>query len=151
MPYQILVLHGPNLNLLGEREPDVYGALTLEEINRRVAERAREVGAEVRFFQSNSEGALIDALHDARTWAHGVVANFGAYTHTSIALRDAISAIRIPVVEVHLSNVHAREPFRHHSHMSAACVGVVMGFGWMSYILGLEGLLRMLNEKEGRG
>lgn len=151
MPYQILVLHGPNLNLLGEREPEVYGALTLDEINRRIETRAREASADVRFFQSNSEGALVDALHDARTWADGVVANFGAYTHTSVALRDAISAIKIPVVEVHLSNVHARELFRHHSFMSAVCPGVVMGFGWQSYILAFDGLIYTLDAREGGG
>ena len=144
MAYRVLILHGPNLNLLGEREPDVYGPLTLDAINQRVTAHAAGAGAEARCVQSNSEGALIDALHEARAWAHGVVANFGAYTHTSIAIRDAISAIRIPVVEVHLSNVHARESFRHHSVMAGVCAGVVMGFGWRSYILGLDGLLGIL-------
>ncbi|RME07121.1 MAG: type II 3-dehydroquinate dehydratase [Anaerolineae bacterium] len=137
----ILILHGPNLNLLGEREPDVYGALTLEEINRRLVALGEEMGVEVRTFQSNSEGALIDALHDARRWAAGVVFNPGAYTHTSVALRDAIAAIGIPVVEVHLSNVYAREEFRHTSLLAPVCVGKITGFGWRSYALGLRALV----------
>jgi 3-dehydroquinate dehydratase-2 len=148
MSYQILIAHGPNLKLLGEREPDVYGSLTLDEVNRRLADYAQQLDTSLRFFQSNSEGAIVNALQDARTWADGVVANFGAYTHTSIAIRDAIAAIGIPVVEVHLSNVHAREVFRHHSYMSAVCMGVVLGFGWQSYLLGLEGLLLKLAERD---
>ena len=143
---KILVLHGPNLNLLGTREPEVYGSMTLDDINTKLIELGKELGAEVKCFQSNHEGALIDALHEARTWANGVVLNPGAYGHTSIALRDAISAIQIPVVEVHLSNVYAREEFRHVSTISAVCRGKIIGFGWRSYMLGLKGLLEVLED-----
>ena len=143
---QVLVLHGPNLNLLGEREPDVYGGMTLDEIDQRLVALGRELGADVRTMQSNHEGALIDALHDARAWANGVVFNPGGYTHTSIALRDAISAIQIPVVEVHLSNVYAREEFRHISMISAVCKGKVVGFGWRSYLHGLRALVDHLSD-----
>lgn len=138
---KILILHGPNLNLLGAREPDVYGSMTLDDINARLIELGKELGAEVRCLQSNREGALIDALHDARTWANGVAFNPGGYTHTSVALRDAISAIQIPVIEVHISNVYAREEFRHTSLISAVCKGKIAGFGWKSYALALRALL----------
>lgn len=143
----ILVLHGPNLNLLGMREPGVYGTLTLEDINARCISLGQELGLEVRCFQSNHEGALMDALHEARTWAAGVVFNPGGYTHTSVALRDAIAAIGLPVIEVHLSNVYAREEFRHASLLSAACRGKISGLGWRSYTLGLRVLAELLNEK----
>jgi len=142
---KVLILHGPNLNLLGTREPEVYGSMTLDDINDKLTELGKELNAEVKCLQSNHEGALIDALHDARTWAEGVVFNPGGYTHTSIALRDAISAIQIPVVEVHLSNVYAREEFRHVSMISAVCKGKITGFGWKSYMLGLRALVEMLS------
>ena len=140
----ILVLNGPNLNLLGQREPGVYGRLDLAEINRRLVQAGLALNLEVRVFQSNHEGALIDALHEAQGWARGVVFNPGGYTHTSVALRDAISAIQIPVIEVHLSNVHAREEFRRHSMLAPVCAGSIVGFGWRSYLLGLHALAGML-------
>lgn len=143
---KILVLHGPNLNLLGTREPDVYGSLTLDDINNKIIELGNELGAQITCLQSNHEGALIDALHDARSWADGVLFNPGGYTHTSVALRDAVSAIQIPVIEVHLSNVYAREEFRHVSLISAVCKGKIAGFGWRSYLLGLRALVDLYTE-----
>jgi len=145
MTDRILLLNGPNLNLLGTREPEVYGSESLDDVVATLQTYATERDIELRDAQSNSEGALIDALHDARTWADGVVFNPGGYTHTSIALRDAISAIDLPVVETHLSNVHAREPFRHTSMLSAVCLGVVAGFGRDSYFLALDALKRHLS------
>ncbi len=142
----ILLLHGPNLNLLGTREPEVYGSLTLAEINAHVVATGAERGIDIRPFQSNQEGALVDKLHEARSWADGVIFNPGAYTHTSIALRDAISGTGLAVVEVHLSNVHAREEFRHKSLLAPVCVGQISGFGWRSYVLGLEAILGYLEE-----
>jgi 3-dehydroquinate dehydratase-2 len=137
---KILVLHGPNLNLLGTREPDVYGSLTMDEINAKLVELGKSLGTEVKCQQSNHEGVLIDALQDARTWADGIVFNPGGYTHTSVALRDAIAALKIPVIEVHLSNVYAREEFRTKSLISAVCKGKISGLGWKSYALALRAL-----------
>ena len=145
MTLQILVLNGPNLNLLGQREPEIYGSATLDDIVSELTTIAAARGVDLRHVQSNSEGALIDALHDARHWADGVIFNPGAYTHYSIALRDAVVACELPVVETHLSNVHAREGFRHHSVLSDVCLGVVLGFGPASYTAALDGLLRNLN------
>jgi len=137
---RVLVLHGPNLNLLGEREPEVYGTLSLSEVNKRVAKRGAELGIDVRCRQSNVEGALIDAIQEARTWADAIVINPGGYSHTSVAIRDAIAAIPIPVIEVHLSNPSARESFRQVDVVGGACAGVIAGFGWRSYALALEAL-----------
>lgn len=147
MPRRILVLNGPNLNLLGTRETDVYGSATLDDILVAIRTAATTRDVEIYDVQSNSEGGLIDALHDARTRAVGVVFNPGAYTHYSIAIRDAIASIDIPVVETHLSNVHAREEFRHTSVVSAVCLGVVAGFGSDSYLLALDALVRHLDAR----
>jgi 3-dehydroquinate dehydratase II len=142
----ILVLHGPNLNLLGEREPEVYGRLTLAEIDSRLISLAEQMSMAVRSFQSNSEGALIDTLHQARAWAKGVIFNPGGYTHTSVALRDAVAGIGLPVIEVHLSNVQAREEFRRISMIAPVCAGSIAGFGWRSYVLALHALAYILDE-----
>jgi 3-dehydroquinate dehydratase-2 len=143
---KVLVLHGPNLNLLGAREPEIYGSMTLSDINTKLIELGKEIGAELKCSQSNQEGDLINLLHDAQQWADGVVFNPGGYTHTSIALRDAISAIGLPVIEVHLSNVYAREEFRHTSLISAVCKGKIVGFGWRSYTLALRALTEMFGQ-----
>ncbi len=137
---RILVLHGPNLNLLGEREPEVYGSMTLEEIDWRIGEHAEAAGIEVRTRQTNLEGELVEAIQEARTWADGIVVNPGGYSHTSVAIRDAVVAVGIPVIEVHLSNPAAREEFRRTDLVGGACRGVVAGFGWRSYALALDAL-----------
>ncbi|AUT01559.1 type II 3-dehydroquinate dehydratase [Nostoc sp. CENA543] len=143
-PLNILVLHGPNLNLLGQREPGVYGSTTLSEINRLLTEAALNLQAVIYPLQSNHEGVLVDAIHDALGKHQGILINAGAYTHTSVALRDAIAGVNIPTVEVHLSNIYRREEFRHHSYIAPVVIGQISGFGVQSYLLGLQALVHHL-------
>ncbi len=138
---EILVLHGPNLNMLGVREPEVYGTDTLDDINRSLQSAAADRGVALRILQSNHEGVLVDEIQQALEWADGILINPGAYTHTSIALRDAIVAVGLPVVEVHMSDIHTREKFRHHSYIEAVAIGQICGHGSDSYRLGLEALV----------
>jgi 3-dehydroquinate dehydratase-2 len=146
--WRIQVIHGPNLNLLGQREPEVYGRLTLAEIDERLHAYAAEAGIELWTWQSNHEGDIVDAVHQTVGRADGLVINPGAYTHYSYAIRDAIASVGLPAVEVHLSNVYAREPFRHESVIAPICVGKIVGFGWQSYRLGLEALIGWLSERD---
>jgi 3-dehydroquinate dehydratase-2 len=145
---KILLIHGPNLNLLGRREPGIYGTSSLDEINLRMKQLAEERQAELRIFQSNSEGALIDAIHEAGNWADGIVINPGAYGHYSFAIRDALAAVNLPAIEVHLSNIFAREEFRYKSVLSAVVMGSISGLGWRSYACGIHALISILQEKE---
>lgn len=144
----ILVLHGPNLNLLGQREPEVYGSATLDEINRRLEQEGQKLGVKVSAVQSNHEGVLVDTIHQALGQHQGILINAGAYTHTSLALRDALAAVALPTVEVHLSNLYRRETFRHHSFIAAVAIGQISGFGAESYRLGLWALVQNLRERQ---
>lgn len=144
--FSILVLHGPNLNLLGKREPEVYGAVTLERINHLLREEAKRLRVEIEALQSNHEGVLVDTIQAAAEKHQGLVINPGAYTHTSVALRDAIVAVNLPTVEVHLSNIYRRETFRHHSYIAPVAVGQISGFGAESYCLGLQALVSHLKQ-----
>ncbi|MDJ0728604.1 MAG: type II 3-dehydroquinate dehydratase [Crocosphaera sp.] len=143
----ILVIHGPNLNMLGIREPGIYGSVTLEGVNRLLTEKADSLGCSLSVIQSNQEGVLVDGIQAALGQHQGIVINAGAYTHTSVAIRDALSAVKIPTVEVHLSNIYQRESFRHHSYIAPIAVGQISGFGANSYLLGLEALHHYLNQK----
>lgn len=147
---KIRVLHGPNLNLLGEREPDVYGTMTLNAVNESICAHAASIGVEVQIDQYNSEGDIIDAIQEARNGADAIVINPGAYTHYSLAIRDAIAAVRLPAVEVHLSNIHSREEFRHTSVIAPVCIGQIAGFGENSYLLALDAV-KLFLEKHGKG
>lgn len=142
----LLVLHGPNLNLLGQREPNIYGVMTLQNINDLLKEEGQKQQVTVSCFQSNHEGALVDAIHEAIGKYQGIIINAGAYTHTSVAIRDALAGVKIPTVEVHLSNIYQREEFRHHSYIAPVVIGQISGFGVQSYLLGLMALINYLKK-----
>ena len=148
---RILVVHGPNLNLLGTRQPEIYGTTGLAEIDAAINTMTRERKAEIRSFHSNSEGAMIDALHEARGWADGIVINAGAYAHYSYAIADAVAAVNLPAVEVHLSNIHAREEWRHRSVLGPVVIGSICGLGWRGYVLAVQALLELLDERPQPG
>lgn len=143
---KISVLHGPNLNLLGIREPDVYGQDTFDDVNRKIKDKAKAIGVEARIFQSNSEGEIIDAIQDAMKWADAIVINPGAFTHYSYAIRDAVSSVRLPVIEVHITNIQAREEWRHQSVIAPAAHGQIIGFGTNSYLLALDAVKAVIEE-----
>ena len=143
---RVLVVSGPNLNTLGQREPHIYGSVKLDEIHQRITSRANELDADTRCFQSNHEGALIDFLQAEALGAHGLIINPGGLTHTSVSLRDAVAGTGLPAIEIHLSNIYAREPFRHTSLLAPICRGQITGLGWRSYLLALEALLAVLRE-----
>jgi len=143
---KILILNGPNLNLLGKRQPEIYGTLTLAQIEQRVRALAKELGIEIEFRQSNSEGELVTWIQEAANKFGAIVINPAAYTHTSLAMRDAVSALGIPTVEIHISNIHQREPFRHHSFIAEVAVGQIAGFGVDSYLLGLRAAAELIQE-----
>ena len=149
MKMRILVIHGPNLNMLGKREPEIYGSSTLDDVNARLGKEAKELGAKVEFFQSNSEGEIAGRLQAAMDSTDGILMNPGAYTHTSVAIRDAILSTGLPVVEAHMSNIYKREDFRQKSYVSGVALGVISGFGAESYSLGLRGLVDYLKGKAG--
>ena len=149
----ILLVHGPNLNLLGKRQPEIYGTQTLDNINHCLIQVAQKQGVELKTFQSNHEGAIVSGIGDNIDWADGILINPAAYTHTSVAIRDALSAVTLPVIEIHLSNIYKREGFRHHSYVSPIAVGVISGFGSHSYELALNAMINILQqiEKENTG
>ncbi len=144
---RLLLINGPNLNALGQRQPEIYGSLTLADIEERVAKRTAELGAEVRCFQSNNEGAILDFIQKEGPAAQGIIINPGALTHYSLALRDALEAIKLPVIEVHISNIYAREEFRHHSVIADIAVGQVSGLGWRGYLAAVDALVGILKER----
>ena len=143
---KICVLHGPNINLLGTREPDVYGRDTFDDMNRKIKDKAKALDVEARIFQSNSEGEIIDAIHEALKWADAIVINPGAYTHYSYAIRDALAAVRLPAIEVHLTNIHTREEWRRHSVVSEVVSGKIVGFGTNSYLMALEAAKSLIED-----
>ncbi len=144
---KVLVIHGPNLNLLGTREPEVYGRQSLQDINRHIEEEAKKLGMEVKIVQYNGEKEIIEEIHSALGQVQGIILNPGAYTHYSFAIRDAIASVRLPTIEVHLSNIHSREEFRRHSVIAPVCIGGIYGFGGASYILALQAMKMFLEEK----
>jgi len=143
---RLLVLHGPNLNLLGVREPEIYGKVGFDDLNRRIKEHAEEIGLDIRILQSNSEGEIIDAIHDALSWAQGIIINPGALTHYSYAIRDALAAVRMPCIEVHLSNIHSREEWRRQSVIAPVATGQIIGLGGNGYLLALDAMKALIEE-----